>query len=490
MRIIVILFILSTIQVYAQQATEIDSKSLRLPSYVSIAAITTAIPSPQHGMMVYNQGTATNWYYNGSNWVNLAIATSTPAEAEGFGSWGCDNSAFVAYQPVGNLDGQSYDSFGVSVAISGEYAIVGAYQDDELALLNVGSATIFKRNSNTGTWESQGKLSNPGTASSVFFGRSVAISGNYAIVGAELDDEGGFIDCGSATIFKRNGTSGVWESQGKLTNSVLANSDNFGNSVAISGDYAIVGAPYDDEGDFNDNGSATVFKRNNISNIWESQGKLINLGPVLGDRFGYSVAISGDYAIVGAYLDDEAGLTNCGTATIFKRNSSTGIWESQGKLSNPNAASDDSFGFSVSISGDYAIVGAYTDVEGGFLWSGSATIYKRNNSTGIWQVQVKLTNPAAASNDYFGFSVGISGDYAIVGANQDDEGGFTNNGSFSVFRRYGETWRLVSKKNDPGTITNFDGLGISCTIDINGNFIVGESGADSYKGVALFGKVN
>ena len=470
---------------FAQQATEIDSKSVRLPRYTNLTAIQAAITSPQQGMMVYNVGTATNWYYNGSSWANLATTTSAPTEAEGFGSWACSNASLIAYQPVGNFNGQIYNYFGISVAISGVYAIVGANSDNEGFV--GGSATIFKRNSGTGVWESQGKLTNPSAANSDLFGVSVAISGDYAIVGAYGDDEGiGLTNNGSATIFKRNSGTGVWESQGKLTNLNPVTDDLFGVSVAISGDYAIVGANYDDEG-FIDNGSATIFKRNSGTGVWESQGKLTDPSAAANDHFGNSAAISGDYAIVGAYRDDE-GFTDNGSATIFKRNSGTGVWESQGKLTNAVSANLDHFGYSVAISGDYAIVGAYFDDELGFTENGSATIFKRNSGTGVWESQGKLTNPSAANSDLFGYSVAISGDYAIVGARSDDEG-FTDNGSATIYRRYGNVWRNLPKTSDPSA-ANYDYFGASVAIDgSTARFLIGAFGSSSYKGLAVFGQV-
>ncbi len=486
--LILSLFALNT---YAQQATEIDPKSVRLPRYNNLTAIQAAITSPQQGMMVYNISTTTNWYYNGSNWTNLATAISAPTEADGFGSWGCANASLIAYQPVGNFEGKNDDYFGHTSAISGDYAIVGAYADDEVGFINNGSATIFKRNNGTGAWESQGKLTNAGPTNYEGFGTSVAISGNYAIVGAFDDNEGiGLSGNGSATIYKRNGGSGAWESQGKITNPTAANNDNFGVAVAISGDYSIVGDNYDSEGGLTQNGSATIFKRNSLSGIWESQGKLINPAAANYDAFGFSVAISGDYAIVGAYGDDEGiGLLDNGSATIFKRNSGSGAWESQGKLTNTVAANTDYFGISVAISGDYAIVGAYLDDEGGFTENGSATIFKRNSGTGVWESQGKLTNSAAANDDNFGYSVGISGDYAIVGARNDDEGGFTNNGSATIYRRYGNVWRILPKTTDTSA-ANSDSFGFSVAIDGNtSRFLIGARGTSSNNGLAVFGQV-
>jgi FG-GAP repeat len=475
---------------FSQQATEIDSKSVKLPRYNNIGAITAAIPAPQQGMMVYNQGTATNWYYNGSTWVNLAMAASTPIEPEGFGSWGCANAALTSYQPLGNANGRTNEYFGGAVSISGDYAIVGAWFGYEAGLTACGSATIFKRNASTGVWESEGKILNPAAANNDYFGRSVSISGNFAIVGASGDDEAGFSDNGSATIFKRNTSTGVWESQGKLLNQAPANYDNFGESVSISGDYAIVGASGDDESGFGDNGSATIFKRNTSTGVWESQGKFLNQSPGNLDYFGNAVSISGDFAIVGSIYDNESGISDVGSATIFKRNTSTGVWESQGKLLNQSPQNSDFFGSSVSISGDYAIVGAYYDSENSLIGNGSATIFKRNTSTGVWESQVKLLNSLSAGNDSFGKSVSISGEYAMVSADYDDEQGLLNNGSFSIYKRYGESWTLVSKSSNPGAISDAEKLGNSVAIDgTTRRFMVGSHEFSNGRGLVLTGKV-
>ncbi|MES2650037.1 MAG: FG-GAP repeat protein [Bacteroidota bacterium] len=414
-------------------------------------------------------------------WANAA----TGEETSGSGTWGdCSVNNITDYQPKSDADGVSSDRFGHAVAISGSYAIVGAYTNDEGAgLTDNGSAHIYKRNSTTGMWEAQEKLLNINTATADHFGYSVALSGDYAIVGAPYDNEGaGLTNNGSASIFKRNNVSGIWEPQGKLVNPGAANTDLFGWSVSISGDYAIVGA----YGDDNAAGSATVFKRNSISGIWESQGKLLNAAPVATDYFGRSVGISGDYAIVGAN-DDDAG----GTATIFKRNTGTGIWEAlpQGKLADGDLGG--SFGVSVSISGDYAIVGASYDNEGpGLSADGSATIFKRNTTTNVWEQQLKLHNTAPGTSDYFGSSVFISGEYVIISATGDDEGaGLDNTGSVSIFKRNGAIWRLVQKFTAANAGSNeFFGtaVGIEGT---TGRFLVGASFIQSSTGEAFFGKV-
>ena len=150
-------------------------------------------------------------------------------------------------------------------------------------------------------------------------GYSVAISGDYAIVGAPGDDQNVLgqsnqSGAGSAYIFKQ--TAGVWALQQKIVASDRTADDNFGNSVAIHGDYAIVGADresHDASGGsssyFLNAGSAYIFKQ--TSGVWTQQQKIVPFGRATGDRFGYSVAISGDFIIVGAFREDESGGGAC-----------------------------------------------------------------------------------------------------------------------------------------------------------------------------------
>jgi hypothetical protein len=316
-------------------------------------------------------------------------------------------------------DGAADDFFGDSVSVSGDYAIVGAYGDDDKGSES-GSAYIFKREG--AAWLQQAKLLATDGAAYDEFGRSVSISGDYAIVGAYGDDDKGDYS-GSAYIFKREGAA--WLQQAKLLGTDVAAVDRFGWSVSISGDYAIVGADWDDDkGDYS--GSAYIFKREGAA--WLQQAKLLATDGAADDRFGWSVSVSGDYAIVGAYFDDDKGGSS-GSAYIFKPYRI--IWLQQQKLVAADGAFNDEFGSSVSISGDYAIVGAFLDDDKG-IDSGSAYIFKREGAA--WLQQAKLLAADGAANDEFGSSVSISGDYAIVGARLDDDKGH-NSGSAYIFIR-------------------------------------------------------
>ncbi|KAA3604309.1 MAG: T9SS C-terminal target domain-containing protein [Calditrichaeota bacterium] len=345
-------------------------------------------------------------------------------------------------------DAASSDKFGIAVAIDGNYAIVGSYDDDDNGDSS-GSAYIYFYDGSS--WSQQDKLTANDGAEYDRFGWSVSISGDYAIVGVVpidfINDTPGF-----AYIFKRSGTS--WSQEAKLTASDGAAYDYFGRSVAISGDYAIVGAYGDDDnGDLS--GSAYIFNRSVSS--WSQQDKLTASDGFSGDLFGYSVSISGDYAIVGAENDDDNG-TDSGSAYLFERSGSS--WSQQDKLTASDGASSDSFGESVSISGDYAIIGASADDDNGSA-SGSAYIFSRSVSS--WSQQDKLTASDGVSSDLFGVSVSISGDYAIVGADGDDDNGDLS-GSAYVFNRNENFWDFKLG------ISAGDKFGIAVAID--GNYAI------------------
>jgi len=205
----------------------------------------------------------------------------------------------------------------------------------------------------------------------------------------------------------------------KLTANDAVAVDTFGGAVSISGDFAIVGAKMNDG---TQSGSAYIFLRNGTS--WKEQAKLTASDTDQGDVFGFAVGISGDYVIVSALGDDDAG-DDSGSAYIFLRNGTS--WTEQGKLTASDAAARDGFGAEVGISGDYAIVGGHD-----YPQAGSAYIYNRNGTS--WTEQAKLTASDAAAGDFFGWTVSNSGDYAIVGALADDNNGGIDSGSAYIFQ--------------------------------------------------------
>ena len=295
-----------------------------------------------------------------------------------------------------------------------------------------------------------------------YFGTSVAISGPTAIVGARWDDAPGY-DSGSAYLFDI--TTG--RQTAKLLPGVAATGDNFGTSVAISGATAIVGALYDDDNGAT-SGSAYLFDISDPANPTQLF-KLLPDDGAADDRFGVSVAISSATAIVGAYHDNDNGAIS-GSAYLFDTTTGRQI----AKLLPDDGAADDWFGISVAISGATAIVGARYDDDNG-AESGSAYLF----DTATGRQIAKLLPDDGAADDHFGYSVAISGATAIVGARNDDDNG-TDSGSAYLFDT--ATGRQIAKllPNDGGSYDWFGwSVGISGATAIVGAVYDDDNGANS-----------
>ncbi|MBI5531642.1 MAG: FG-GAP repeat protein [Deltaproteobacteria bacterium] len=272
--------------------------------------------------------------------------------------------------PSGAIDG----SFGDTVSISGETAIVGAYLQGV-----IGAAYVFVRNGNT--WSQQAKLSPPDAG---MFGSAVSIEGDTALIGAYSTDNA----AGAAYVFVRNGTN--WSQQAKLTASDGVANQKFGTAAGLSGDTAVVSVAFK---------GAYVFVRNGTN--WYQQAKLTPNDP-LAEYFAYSVAVSGDRTIVGAPWTDG----DSGAAYVFERVGTT--WTQHAKLTAADGDDSDRFGHAVAISGDTAVVGARTK------GAGAAYVFKRDATN--WTEQAKLTASDGMDGDQFGYAVCLSSNTVVVGA--------------------------------------------------------------------------
>lgn len=371
-------------------------------------------------------------------------------------------------------DGAALDSFGVHVALSGDTALVGALNDDIGASSNQGSAWAFSRVGSKWIGKDLTFVAADGTTDDEF-GSAVSLSGDTAIVGAPTFQTG---SNGSAYVFVRTGSS--WTQQARLTAFDGAANDDFGSSVAISGDTAIVGAPYDDVGANNGQGSAYVFVRSGMT--WTLQAKLTATNGTAGDLFGSSVAISGDTAVAGAYLSDVGVNTDQGSAYVFVRSGTT--WTQQAQIVAPDGASEDRFGVGVAVGeNNTAIVGAHWDDVGSNTNQGSAYVFVRSGAT--WTQQAKFIDLGGAESDNFGRSVAIYGDTALIGSNATI-GGSSLQGAAYVFTRSGTTWtqqaQLIAAD---GAASDFFGSSVAVSGD---TAIVGASrvviGANDRQGAA------
>jgi hypothetical protein len=327
-------------------------------------------------------------------------------------------------------DAAAGDAFSCSVSFSWDIALIGAPFDDDNGNYS-GSAYIFTRTTST-NWTQQAKLiASDGTAED-FFGHSVSLSWDTALIGAAGVDKNGF-DSGSVYVFTRHGTT--WTQQAKLIASDSTAGDHFGWSVSLSDDTALIGAVNDDSNG-NYSGSAYIFTRTGTT--WTQQAKLIASDGTAGDHFGYVVALAGDTALIGAPFDDDNGGAS-GSVYVFTRTST--IWTQQAKLIASDSGAGDHFGWSVSLSDDTALIGAVGDDDNG-VDSGSAYVFTRNGTT--WIQQVKLHASDGAELDQFGCSVALAGDTTLIGAPFDDDNG-NFSGSVYMFVQTGTSWIQQAK---------------------------------------------
>jgi len=317
--------------------------------------------------------------------------------------------------------GAAGDEFGYAVALAGDTALVGARGGDVGGNVDQGSAYVFVR-SDTG-WSQQAQLTASGGAAGDEFGYAVALAGDTALVGAPLDDAGPIVDQGSAYVFVRSDTG--WSQQAQLAGSVDATGDKFGYAVALAGDTALVGAPLDDAGAASQ-GSASVFTRSGAA--WSQQAQVTARGGTTGDAFGYAVALDRDTALVGAPGDNVDGKAERGSVSVFARSRS--IWSQQAQLTASGGAADDWFGWSVALAGGTALVGAPYCGGGPFVGQGSASVFLRSGS--IWSQQAQLTASGATARAEFGYRVALAGDTALAGAPGVDIGAKARQGAAYV----------------------------------------------------------
>lgn len=351
-------------------------------------------------------------------------------------------------------DGSGYNRFGWTVSLSGDTAMISSISDSNENGPEAGAVYVFVRDGSI--WSPQAKLtpfdeswasSSSADAPILNFGISLSLDGDTAIVLTfwEVNENS------PVYVFTRNGTE--WSQQAKLKLAEWFYSFNptdwRGATLSLSGDTALIGAPRHE--------AAYVFVRTGTQ--WTEQARLKANDPSGGDEFGLSVSLDGDIALIGAHRDDDNG-TDSGSAYVFQRIGTE--WSQQAKLLPDDGESGDGFGWAVSLSGESALIGAFADDDNG-IDSGSAYVFVYNGA--VWSQQAKLTPADGASNEFFGGAVSLSGGTALIGAT----GVFppvSNPGSAYVLHRNGADWdeaaKLVPVDEAPGS---YFGVSVSLSGD-------------------------
>jgi hypothetical protein len=316
----------------------------------------------------------------------------------------------------------STDIFGLDTAVFGDVLVIGAPWDDDLEL-DAGSAFVFERTGSS--WAQAAQLFASAGAPADWFGAAVSGSGDWIAVGANRADPPGAENAGGVYLFLRDGTA--WTEQAFLAPEKPDTLDSFGRSLELDGDALIIGSPGDDGDDgeeafVNNAGAAYVMRRNGSS--WAEEEKLAASDASADDLFGWSVALSGDWAVAGA---PEAG--GQGAAYVFQREA--GVWVERVKLVASDGTSGADFGHGCAIYGDSSAVtvavGAPAQAPSG---SGAVYVYRQEGSS--W-AETKLTPTNPHFMGQFGTSVAVRGNLLACGYPSDDAAGASDSGSVYAY---------------------------------------------------------
>ncbi|MGV6814287.1 MAG: FG-GAP repeat protein [Phycisphaerales bacterium] len=361
-------------------------------------------------------------------------------------------------------DGGVGDGYGWAVAIDGDWAVVGASKDDARGT-DSGSVYVLKYDGLR--WDEFVRIVPSTVWSNDDFGDTVAISGDTIVVGTPGDDESGS-GAGAAYVFAFDGTA--WVQQAMLTPTGPADGDHFGSTVGIDGDRIVIGAMLDDDGGSNA-GKAYIYRRD--SSAWSLETTLMPSDIAEFDRFGKDVAISGDRVLISCDGDDDLG-DSSGSAYVFTRNGN--VWTQSAKLVASDGDEFDQFGERLDIDGNTLIVGArYDDAMG--TWSGSAYVFEHDGSG--WEEVVKLNAFDAVGSQFFGQDVAVDAGRILIGAwGEHDPFNEFNAGTAYAYSRVGGAWQF-DRKIIASDQAGWDFFGYC--LDISGDqAIIGADGNDDF----------
>jgi len=322
-----------------------------------------------------------------------------------------------------DLTPTEYKQLSSSVAISEDIALIGApgSPGDE------GQACFYQRTDEKWSLLSCLSPSSEDLTSIQQFGNVVAISGERAVIAAEKKQSG---KNGIAYIYQRQGDS--WQLQAELVSPNMSSNDKFASTLSISGDYIAIGSQGVAASHI---GTVVIYKYTETG--WVEDITMTPVSTFKSAHFGASVMLSDEYLIIG---DDDHGRAHEGSAYIYRRED--GIWSLQASLKGGDVTKSANFATSIAISNDYAVIGAKSEnnpLVKKHKKSGAVYIYKRTGK--LWTSQAKLLASDAAQGDSFGSSVAIFEDHLLIGAENTNSG----KGSSYLFKNINETWTEVYK---------------------------------------------
>jgi hypothetical protein len=339
---------------------------------------------------------------------------------------------------LGADDGQAADYFGVSVALQGNRAVVGAQGDDDRGP-DAGAAYLFEREPGSGRWSQIAKFHGSDTNAGDRFGRSCAWVGSRLFVGANGADTPVGLNRGKVYVFDWSGAAFVETAQLHAPDGLV--DDQFGVALDSSGDHVAISAFVADVQVGVDAGAVYVFHGNGSS--WLLENKLTAALGDTEDRFGSGLSIDGDLLVVGASHDEQAGNLS-GTAHVFSHDEATHTWSHATRLRPSDTNDWDSFGWAVKLEGSLLFVGApFRDTE---VSIGAGVVHVFRAQAGPvgrnWVEAARLQAPDATHNQKFGMSLAYRDGLLVVGAPGHDSPGVVDTGRAYAFGVLGSDCNL------------------------------------------------
>jgi len=407
-----------------------------------------AIGNPAMGLMVFDTDKGSVMFYDGNAWRALSFSDESKSEPQ----------SRASSAPAANA------GFGARVAISGNYAIVGAPRFGASGLLNMGLAYIF--NKTAAGWRQVARLAAYDSASGDYFGGAVAISGDYAIVGSSNKTIGANVAQGRAYVYRRSGTN--WVLDTALVKPGGEAYEDFGWSVAVcasntGGPGIAIGIPYSDAAG-PDRGEVYCYKK--TGNSWGLVQSLVSTDLSNADYYGFSLSMDTDYVAVAATGQDNATYAYADAGAVYLYAFGGGVWNFQQKLEGTTTRGQ--FGFAISLSSNKLAVGApwattynntsasvYLYTRTGSNWANTTSLFIYNFEVvpNAGQIQpVSGTSSISIANLTFGISVSLAGNTLLIGASGGTD--YPNGGSSYYSDRIGSVYIYKNFSGNTFTRTN------------------------------------
>jgi hypothetical protein len=385
--------------------------------------------TPAKGTIRWNDGKSDFEGYNGFSWVSLTGGKSGWGNQQ---SYSYESSA--SNQFLDQNSAQNGTELGSALAIYGDLLVAGAFRDikfNEINKWGQGSVRIFKRSGDR--WTQWNRMNDPDGNINDYFGKSVGISATHLIAGAPNAQNASAASIGKAYVYEYN--ESTYLPPVTLTASDAQDGDNFGNAVAIDGNYAAVGAPGNDISGVLGMGRAYVFQRN--GSLWPQMSIITAPDGTAYDNFGYTITVKGDLLVIASPFKKINNLSNAGKVYVYRQSGSG--WGLIASLVSPIPTYNERFGFSLCLHGDKLIVGSPSDYSINMPESGKVYVYTVQSNSVTYHSTV--ADPLGVPGDGFGTSVSMYNDVLIAGSRYANVLSALYQGKASVFRWTNNNWQ-------------------------------------------------